>query len=630
MKRMMRSVAPLIGLLITGGLVAGCEGRTPRASGAPPPGAAAIGSSGSSSSDGPGVVELDLGRGVPEARGSSLFGAPARHSHVDLVRTLRGIVDGGGGALGASKGVFVRLGTAQIGIARAEEIGALLGEIRKQKPVVCHADEYLNGTLMLAAQGCTRIWVSPAGSVDTVGIAAQLLFANRLLERLHVGVDFLQVGKFKGAQEPFTRNGPSPEARESLEGTLRGLRAAWLSHVAEGRGKLGAADAVEDGPFGPEDALARGLVDAVGYPDEARDDVKKLAGADRVVPRFGGGESGGAGGGHGIVGVLRALAGSSHGGSPHVAVVLATGSISMSASPSLLGNSEGITEHDLGKLLGKVTGDGSIKAVVLRIDSPGGSALASDLLWKKLRKLAAEKPLVVSVGDMAASGGYYLSCAGTKIVAEPTSIVGSIGVVGGKLAVGKALDEVGIHAETIAAAPDPKKAARAGYNSPFTPWDDPTRERVLASMKGVYDLFLRRIAEGRGTTVEAIAPSAEGRIFGGIEAKERGLVDAIGGLSEAIDLAIKLASLPKDTTVEVVDEESGLLDQLLEEGDDKASSEASVASRARAVEATARAVVLPPAWSEALPGVEAFVGSLAPLLAGERALTAVPYGISIR
>src|SRR5262249_51257027 len=157
-------------------------------------------------------------------------------------------------------GVFVRLGTAQIGIARAEEIGTLLGGVRKKKPVVCHADEYTNSTLMLAALGCSRVWVSPAGGVETVGIAAQLFFANRLLERFHVGVDFLQVGKYKGAQEPFTRNGPSPEARESLEGTLRGLRAAWLAHIAEGRGKLAAADAAEDGPWSSDDALKHGVV----------------------------------------------------------------------------------------------------------------------------------------------------------------------------------------------------------------------------------------------------------------------------------------------------------------------------------------------------------------------------------
>ncbi len=613
--------------------VAGCEGRAPHVDRAPasPSAAAPSGAAGSSSSDGPALVEIDLGRGAPEGRATSILGSTARRSHFDLVRTLRALASpeasGEGGGAGA-RGVFVRLGTAQIGLARAEEIGALLGEIRKQRPVVCHADEYGNATIMLAAEGCTRVWVSPAGGVESVGIAAQLLFANRLFERLHIGVDFLQVGKYKGAQEPFTRNGPSPEARESLEGTLRGLRTAWLGHVAAGRGKLSAADAVEDGPFSPEDALARGVIDAVGYPDEARDDAKKLSGAERVVTRFGGEAPGS---GRGLVGVLRALAGSSRGGAPHVAVITASGSIAMSASPSLLGGSDGITEHELGKVLAKVTADTSVKAVVLRIDSPGGSALASDLLWKRLRKLAADKPLVVSIGDMAASGGYYLSCAGTKIVAEPTSIVGSIGVVSGKLAVGKALEEIGVHAETIAAAPDPQKAARAGYLSTFTPWDDPTRERVLTSMKAIYDLFVQRVAEGRGVAVSAVAPSAEGRIFGGIEAKEHGLVDVIGGLSEAIDLALDLAALPRDTPVEVVEEESSLL-QLLGEGTATGDvAEERVEAGARQV---ARAALLPPSLGAALPGVlpelEAFVGSLAPLLAGERTLAAMSYGLRVQ
>jgi protease-4 len=521
--------------------------------------------------------------------------------------------------------VYVSLGGGRVGLARAEEIGTLLGAVRKTKPVVCHADDYGNATLMLAALGCSKLWVSPAGGVETVGIAAQLLFANRLLERLHVGVDFLQVGKYKGAQEPYTRNEPSPEARESLVGTLRGLRAAWLSHVVEGRGKLAAGDAAEDGPFPPQEALARGLVDAVGYPDDAREDAKKLANAERFVTRFGGDSSTPA---RGIVSMLRTISGSSHGGSPHVAIVAATGPITMSSSTSLLGGNEGITEHELGRVVARLTKDRAVKAVVLRIDSPGGSALASDLLWKRLRKLAAEKPLVVSVGDMAASGGYYLSCAGTKIVAEPTSIVGSIGVVGGKLALGKTLEEIGVHAEIVPAAPDPTKAARAGYNSPFTPWDDGTKARVLAGMKAVYDLFVSRVAEGRGTSVETVGSYAEGRIFGGVEAKERGMVDALGGLSEAIDLALSLASLPKDTPVEMVNEESGLLGLLEEaEGDDEASARAE--ALARSARSAAKDALVPSAWSALVPEAGSFVGALSPLVSGERALVAMPYGVIV-
>jgi protease-4 len=632
-----RRRGPLAALLLAALTAAGCEGRAPRAERTQAGEAAeapadASGSSKPRSSGRAAVAELDLTRGVPEGRGASLLGGSSHRSHVDLVRTLRALVAPDSSAGSGVKGVLVELGLAHIGLARAEEIGALLGAIRKQKPVVCHADEYGNATMMLAALGCSKIYVSPAGGVDTVGIAMQLLFANRLLEKLHVGVDFLQVGKFKGAEEPYTRNSPSPEARESLEGTLRGLRAAWIAHVAQGRGNLSAADAVEDGPYGAADAQAKGLVDAVGYLDDAREEAKKLAGVDRVVTRFGGSQDAG---GRGLVGILRALAGSSHGGSPHVAVLPAVGPITMTATTSLLGASDGITEHELGRLVTSLTKDSSVKAVVLRIDSPGGSALASDLLWKRLRKLAAVKPLVVSVGDMAASGGYYLACAGTKIIAEPTSIVGSIGVVGGKLALGKTLEEIGVHAETISVAPDPVKAARAGYNSRFSPWDDPTRERVRASMKSIYDLFLQRVSEGRGKPVEVVGAFAEGRIFGGVEAKERGMVDGIGGLSEAIDLALQLAEMPKDTPVEIVDEEGGLLG-LLEETEAAAGGEpaargpldaARVESAARRL---ARDAVLGEDWAAVVPGGEAFVGSLAPLLSGERALAAMPAGIVVR
>jgi protease-4 len=614
------------GLAVVSGVALGaaCDGRPSQTSASAP----AARASKSISLDAPALAEIDLARGVPEARSTSLFGTTTRRSYVDLVRLLRALGEGGE-ASSAPKGVFVRLGTATVGLSRAHEIGALLGRLRKDKPVVCHADEYDNATLLLASRACSKLWVSPAGGVESIGIAAQLIYANRLLERLHIAVDFLQIGKYKGAQETFTRDGPSPEARSSLEGALRGMRAAWLGGIADGRGKPALRDLVEDGPFTPDEAVAKGLVDAVGYPDEARDDAKKLAGAERTVTRFGGSE-GPPGASRGLVGMLRAVAGSTHGGAPHVAIVPAIGSITMNPSSSLLGGGDGINEHDLGRILTRLTNDGSTKAVVLRIDSPGGSALASDLLWKKLMKLRAEKPLVVSVGDMAASGGYYLSCAANKIVVEPTSIVGSIGVVGGKLAVGRALDEVGVHAETIAAAPDPGKAARASYMSAITPWDDPTREKVRASMQAIYDLFVKRIAEGRGATVEQIAPSAEGRIFGGVEAKERGLVDEIGGLSEALDLAIKLAGLPKDAPVDVVGHESALFD-LLDESDGAAGSEAAAGEAALAgARQAAREAALPAAFREMLPGASAFVGSLAPLLAGERTLCAMPFGLTVR
>ncbi len=192
--------------------------------------------------------------------------------------------------------------------------------------------------------------------------------------------------------------------------------------------------------------------------------------------------------------------------------------------------------------------------------------------------LREKKPLVFSVGSMAASGGYYMASTATKIVADSTSIIGSIGVVGGKLAVGNALAEIGVHAETIPASPDPGGAARASYLSPFTPWDEPTREKVRATMTSVYELFLRRVAEGRKTTVEKVAPSprAASSAASRPEARHDRRARRLPGGPRARE---KLAGLPDDTPFEVTGGDGGLLD-LLETGDASAGGEDSKAQAA--------------------------------------------------
>ncbi|WP_437576977.1 S49 family peptidase [Sorangium sp. So ce887] len=597
--------------------MAACTGRE-RAASLPAPPAGRL--------DEPAVIEIDLSRGLPESASASLFGPPSGRTHAQLVQSLRALSEAEG-----AKGFLVRLGSARLGFARAHEIGRILGDIRTAgRPVVCHADEYNNATMLLAATACSKLWLSPAGQVDTVGIAAQLVFAKGLLDKLNVDVDFLQVGKFKGASEPFTREGASPEARQSLQSALGGLREAWLSGIVEGRGKQELREAVEDGPFAPEEAKARGLVDELGDLEAAIEDAKKLSGTEVSVPRFGGtprdpslSRS--------LVDVFRSISGASTLGTPHVAVVPAIGGITMTARGMPLGSSDGIGERELGRIITRLTKDTSTKAVVLRIDSPGGSALASDLLWQKLMRLREEKPLVVSIGGMAASGGYYLACAGTKVLAEPTSIIGSIGVVGGKFAVGKALAEIGINAETVAANPDPERAARAAYMSALTPWDEPTRARVLASMEAVYDLFLKRITAGRNLPLETIAPSAEGRIFGGVEAQGRSLVDELGGLERAVALARELAKLPADAPVEIEQDDGGLL-ELLAAGDETGENAARTPDRAalkeRAREAMAGALL--PEWLGVAPEVGTFAAAMAPLLAGERALTVLPFAVTLR
>jgi protease IV len=557
---------------------------------------------------GPFLAILDLSDGVPEQSASGWLGLSTRSvSLEDLAREADELAKDS-----ELRGVLVRLGTARIGLGRSEEVGALLAALGEKHPVWCYADDYGNGTIALAARGCKRIWGSPAASVDAVGLAAQTLYFHKLLaDQLGLQVDILQVGKFKGAEEPFTRDGPSPEARQSLESTLADMRASWLEGIGRARPNL-APSAVEDGPYAADEAKTRGLVDDVGYFDEARDAMQKATGAVRSEVRMGSGAKSSTE--NDLADALRTVLGESPTSAP-IVVVRAIGAISMDSGGGL-GGGDGIVERHLIGTLIHLERDDEVKAVVVRIDSPGGSALASDLLWHALMRIRAKKTLVVSVGDMAASGGYYLASTGSVIFADEASIVGSIGVVGGKIAADHALERIGVHAETFPAnAADPHAGPRAAYESLLTPWDDATRERVRATMTGIYQLFLSRVAEGRGIAVERVAASAEGRIFSGREGKARGLVDRIGGLREAIAHARMVAGLPADARVGVAGEPTGLLGAAL--GDDTPRSAVSAVPAAET-------------FFRTFPDLAPFVASLVPLAQRESAICALPFALTIR
>jgi protease-4 len=608
---MRRVLVPVVAaaVLASAGAV-GCDGRHRAGSSA--------GASHDEPRAGPAIAVLDLSDGVPEQPPTGLLGLSSKGASFDeLVNEVE--------RLGRDKdvrGLLVRLGTARIGLARAQEIGTMLGALGARLPVWCHADDLSNGTLYLAARACKRIWLAPATSVDAVGLAAQTVYFHKLLaEELGLDVDFLQVGKYKGAEEPFTRDGPSPEARASLQSTLSDMRAVWLDGLRQARPAMAEATP-EDGPYSARTAKELGLVDDVGYFDEAREALEKDAGAVRAEVKLGGGAA--SGGGDDLSDVLRAIAGESLGTAP-VALLRADGAISMEGGGGLLSEGGGIVERRMVRTLVRLEHDDDVKAVVLRIDSPGGSALASDLLWHELMRIRAKKTLVVSIGSMAASGGYYLASTGALIFADDTSIVGSIGVVGGKVAADRALEKIGVHAETIAAkAGDPRAATRAAYESLLMPWDDATRERMRSTMTGIYELFLARVAEGRNIPVERVAASAEGRIFSGREGKTRGLVDELGGLTEAIARARSLAGLSADARVNVVGESSGLLDALGE--DQPQGSAGGIPPRPLAVVGGVAAELIDRLGPELVP----FAESMAPLGQHERVLCALPFALTVR
>ncbi|MFO0665830.1 MAG: S49 family peptidase [Polyangiaceae bacterium] len=607
-----RRALGLLALAVLASTASGCEGR---AKVAPPETEKKF--------TGPYVAVIDLTRGLPEKDSGGLFDfGPQDRTFDALLRTLEKIpMDK------EAKGVFVRFG-GELGMARAFELGTALGELRaKGIPVRCHGSSFGNTGILAASLACNHIGVDPAGEVDTVGLAGQVLYFRKLLsDELKLSIDILQVGKFKGAEEPLTRDGPSDEARASLEGVLADLRTSWLDGIKRGRSSA-AADAAEDGPHTPPLAVKRGIVDSVGYADDSLKALRESVKAVREKVVFGKGQEA-VGDGQELRELLRGIAGTQ--GKGPVALVRATGSIS-SGGGSAFGGGDGIREAELSPVLSRLERDDSIKAVVLRIDSPGGSALASDILWHRLMAIRKKKPLVVSVGEMAASGGYYLASTAEVIFADPVSIVGSIGVVGGKIGFGPALERFGVHSEIFPAKPGDKKvAARAGYMSPFVPWDADTRARVLESMQGIYDLFLERVAEGRHLPKNVIADSAEGRIFSGAEGKRRKLVDELGGLSEAVAKARALAKLPNDAEVYVVERPPALLTTL--SGDAEAHAPgvegapvASVPPLGAAAEAALEDLL-----RRLTPAMIPYVRSYELLLRGERTLCVLPYALDIR
>jgi protease-4 len=561
------------------------------------------------------LVEIDLSSGASEGAGSGLIQLPATRTYTGLVRALERALDDK-----LTAGVFVKLGAQGADLTRASEIGALLGRARdKQLPVVCHTHDYGNATSVLLLRGCSSIWVSAAGSIDTVGIAAELVHLKGLLDRLKIRADFLSMGRYKSGAEPLTRDAPSEAAVEELRLTLGSLRESWLAIADQGRPGKGVRDKLEQGPYTPEEAKSAGLVDHVGFESEAREEAKRLAKTQFQEVAFGPRSK--SDGGFDIGELIQILSGADDGsgGRPRIVVVPAEGAIGMDAGGPL--DSGGITAKALGRTLQRLRKDDSVKAVVLRIDSPGGSPLASDLVWHEMMELRKKKPLVASIGSMAASGGYYIACGAHKIVAPASSIVGSIGVFGGKIVIGDALRELGVNTFPIPANPAPGAAERAGYLSPFMPWDEGTRERVRASMQGIYDLFVARVALARKMPIDAVRAAAEGRIWSGAQGKERGLVDEIGGLSTALDLVRKLGSLPRDTPVSVEGQRESLLDLLLVgEGAEEADVRAAIARLERER-----------AWLAELPkSVRGYVGALAPLASGEPVVTALPFAVNVR
>jgi protease IV len=447
--------------------------------------------------------------------------------------------------------ILVRLDGLRPSSAAAEELRAALVGLQKRTPIHCHLAAGDNLTMLLAS-ACRSVTIAPLGSILLNGPAATPVYLKTLLDKLGIEADVIHVGAYKGAPEPLTRTEPSREMRETFDDILGGAYDRLTRLVAEGRRVEVAKVAgwIDQALFTAEQAKAAGLVDAV-QPYEAWREATAPRHAWKKVP----------------VGEQKKLDLLSllglrprprpHG--PHVALLYAVGEVVNGKG----GPTAAFTQIAPGRLvpaLRAVAADPDVKAVVLRVDSPGGSAQASELIWQAARELHGNKPLVVSMGELAASGGYYISSAADHIFAQPDTLTGSIGVFSAKLVVGPGLEKLGVHFVELG------KGKHAGIFSPVRRWSEDERKAMRETIENVYATFKARVAEGRGVAPEAVEPNAKGRVFTGAEAQKRGLVDELGGLDDALAYARRQAKLAPAAAVEVYPPEPTLLDFLGELG----------------------------------------------------------------
>ena len=412
------------------------------------------------------------------------------------------------------------------GWAAAYDLRETIGTLRRAGVAVYALLENAgNGAYWIAA-ACDRVVLVPTGELAVVGVGAELTFYGALLERLGVEPDLEAAGAYKSFGEPFRRSFASAENREAITAVVTSLQEQLVAGIAAGRGlsKEAVSEVLAQAPLGAQAALDAQLVDALEYRDDFFTWLDDHHGKHLKRVPFSRWALRGA--------ALRWI--DSLGDTTDtIAVLHLEGAIVMDQA----GNGAVMRARDVVKLLKKVRKDDRVKGVVLHVNSPGGDALASDLMWREVELLGREKPVVACFEDVSASGGYYLSAPASEIVARPVSLTGSIGVFGGKLVLGSAMRMAGVRTEPVLAAPN------ANLFSAAQPFSDDQRARYRSTLQRFYDGFVERVASGRRTSVELIEPACRGRVWTGAHASAQGLVDREGDLFAAIDATRRRTAL---------------------------------------------------------------------------------------
>ncbi|MGA7626651.1 MAG: signal peptide peptidase SppA [Candidatus Acidiferrales bacterium] len=500
-----------------------------------------------------GVLVIDAIGQIEEQRAPDFLSAftgstvPVLHDFVDAIDT-------------AAKdshviGLVVRIAPLETGWGKLEEIRAHLIRFRKSgKPSICYLGyDGIGNPEYYLASACQQVWLVPTAPVSIRGMMAQALFLRGTLDKLKIVPEFYHIAEYKTASNMFTEKKFTPAHKEEVEGLLHGIYDQYLSDASTARGMDRAQfeALVNRGPFASNDALSNKVVDRLGYWDQVQDYFKKNGKGWNPIP------------------LDRYRPFVKLDGGTKIAVVHATGLIISGESSNTPGGGFVMGGDSVASDIRSARMDSGIKAIVLRVDSGGGSVVGSEVIRREVELADHVKPVVVSMSDVAASGGYWIAAPARKIVADPDSITGSIGVLIGKMNISGLYNLLGLSTDYIATSDN---ATLFSDQQNFTPAQ---QEYIQRSLNQTYADFAKGVAAGRKMTVEAVDKVGKGRVWTGAQAKNLGLVDELGGLDRAIEIAKQLSGIPKDESVRIVryPEERSFFEQLIERQKDNNMSQ---------------------------------------------------------
>lgn len=448
------------------------------------------------------------------------------------------------------------------GWGKMEEIHQELEQFRKSgKPLVAFLRNP-SGREYYLATACDRLYMAPEDALDLKGLRVEAVFLKNTLDKLGLKMDVIHAGKYKDAGDMFTQSSMSPETREVLNQILDQYYGDLVNTIAVGRKKnIDQIRAVIDkGPYMAPDALSNGLVDALAFEDQVAGDLQKRLNQSslkklshktylKITPQSVGAQGG-----------------------KRIAFIVGDGEITRGSAQNALGEEEGITAVGFTKVLRQVENDANIKAAIIRVNSPGGDGVASDDILNEARNLSRKKPVVISMSDLAASGGYFISMTGDPIVAYPNTLTGSIGVIMGKLNAKGLYDKIGIQKELLT------RGRYAALDSDYENLTDDERQKLRQEVDDFYKVFVRRVAAGRKRPYEQIEPIAQGRVWLGSQGKQNGLVDELGGIDRAIELVKQKAQIPPGEKITLVmyPPKRNILDLMLNRSDETTQIDISV------------------------------------------------------